>query len=104
MQNNIKAEQRLIQALLAAGADPNVQNISKKDGPGWTALHTAAMHDKLDHAKALITGGADPNICASDGCTAFGLAGSPEMITLLQNATGAPRPSPPGLWARLFGR
>jgi ankyrin repeat protein len=70
----------VVQALLAAGADPNVQGhittlVERKnaDHPtgGFTALMFAARNGHEAVAKALITAGGDPNLKNGDGATAL---------------------------------
>jgi ankyrin repeat protein len=46
-----------LEALLTAGADPNVS-----DGNGWTGLHHAALNGRLSTVRILLRGGADPAI------------------------------------------
>jgi ankyrin repeat protein len=61
--------QRLIKRLLAAGAQPNVQQQG-----GWTPLHAAAVHGRMDGVALLLEHGADPALVADDGTTAQALA------------------------------
>ena len=56
-------------ALLAAGADPNVE----QEG-GWTPLHAAALHGDLDLVELLLRHGADPASASVDGKTPGDLA------------------------------
>lgn len=60
---------RLVQKLLDAGANPNVQQRG-----GWTPLHAAAIHDRLETLDLLLARGADPTLTADDGSTAQMLA------------------------------
>lgn len=60
---------RLVQKLLDAGANPNVQQKG-----GWTPLHAAAIHGRLETLELLLARGADPTLAADDGSTAQVLA------------------------------
>ena len=61
--------ERMVRILLAAGADPNLQQAG-----GFTALHSAAKHGDLAMTESLLGNGADPNIKTADGKTAFDFA------------------------------
>ena len=61
--------QRLLDALLAQGADPNV-----RDSRGHTALHVAAALGREGALRALIRAGALPQARSPDGQTALGTA------------------------------
>mmetsp|Transcript_24893 Transcript_24893/g.80427 ORF Transcript_24893/g.80427 Transcript_24893/m.80427 type:complete len:199 (+) Transcript_24893:123-719(+) len=54
----------IVTALLAAGANPNLQN-----RVGASPILAAAKHGHLDIAAALLTAGASPNACNLDGQT-----------------------------------
>lgn len=60
---------RVAEILLAAGADPNAQQIG-----GWTALMAAAKHGHVPLVEALLAANADASITADDGSTAIDLA------------------------------
>jgi ankyrin repeat protein len=55
--------------LLAAGADPNLQ-----DRTGWAPLHWAAVHGYRENIAVLIAHGADTNTKAANGMTPAMLA------------------------------
>ncbi len=59
----------LVEALLAAGATPDVEQ-----GGGFTPLHAAALHGRSDMVRALLARGADPARKAADGRDARDLA------------------------------
>lgn len=52
---------KLVNALLEAGANPNVA-----DDEGYTPLHHAMVHERLEIIAALVKAGADPNQKAKD--------------------------------------
>ncbi len=54
-----------VQAMLAAGADPNRRSSSPADAPG--ALHLAVAAGQLELVKELLAAGADPNARSSSG-------------------------------------
>lgn len=56
---------RLVETLLRAGADPNVQQHG-----GWTPLQQAAAHGQLEVVELLLSHGADPAMKSDDGSTA----------------------------------
>lgn len=60
---------RLIKRLLAAGAQPNVQQQG-----GWTPLHSVAVHGRMGTVELLLEHGADPSLAADDGSTAQAMA------------------------------
>ena len=70
---------------IGEGADIDAGNPSWLD---YTALHMAAMHGHVRVAKLLIEAGAVAGIPCRDGATAMHLAGSAEMLELLQAAVG----------------
>lgn len=70
----------IVQMLLAAGADVNVQ-----DGQGWTPLHVAARNGHREMVQALIAVGADRTIRNRDGHTALDVALNQEVIDYLNN-------------------
>lgn len=60
----------MVQFLVEKGSD-----LDKQDSvSGWTALMQATYHGKKSCAKYLINAGANVNIPAQNGCTAFDLA------------------------------
>jgi len=61
--------QRMIEALLAAGADPNA-----RDARGHGPLHAAAALGRAGALRLLIRHGASPALAAPDGQTPLGLA------------------------------
>lgn len=61
--------ERMVRILLAAGADPNLQQTG-----GFTALHSAAKHGDLLMTQSLLGNGADANIKTDDGKTAYDFA------------------------------
>ena len=61
--------QRLLEALLAQGADPNV-----RDGRGYTAIHVASSLGRESALRVLIRAGALPHARSPDGQTALGIA------------------------------
>lgn len=61
--------QRLLEAALAAGVDPN-----QRDARGYTAVHVAASLGREGALRALIRHGAQPDARAPDGQTALGMA------------------------------
>lgn len=72
---------QVVKALLARGMD-----IDLRDGGGYTALQSAALHHLVPAAEALIALGANVNSIDKGGYTALHLAassGSPEIIRLL---------------------
>jgi len=87
---------RIVKMLLAAGADPNVQ-----DRAGYTPLHTAARYQEEKIVKSLLEAGADPAIRTHQNRLAADLAGHPGIATLIAESgtrTVQPpvaRPGPP---------
>lgn len=61
--------QRLVEALLSGGADPNA-----RDGRGHAPLHAAAALGRAGALRLLIRHGASPALAAPDGQTPLGLA------------------------------
>jgi ankyrin repeat protein len=53
---------------------------------GYTALHTAAAHDNVEMAQALLDAGADPSLKSDDGQTAAVKAG-PAVAAVLKSRT-----------------
>ena len=73
---------KMMQALLAAGADVNVAQHG-----GWTPLHQAADHNHREMVKLLLARGADKAAKSEDGRTPHDMAaakGYNEVATLLQ--------------------
>ncbi len=66
-----------VQALLEAGADPNVQQQG-----GFTPLQSAAHSDDVQSTELLLRHGADPDLAADDGQDARAMAG-PRTRSLL---------------------
>jgi ankyrin repeat protein len=67
--------------LLSKGARPN-----ETDNEGLTALHNAVSDGHAKVVKALIAGGADPNLKSAKGYTATSLAqkkNNPEVLAAL---------------------
>lgn len=78
---NDETSLRMAQALLRSGADPNVQQHG-----GWTPLHQAAAHGRLDMVDLLLANGADATTASVDGKTAAEKAaegGFPEIAERL---------------------
>jgi uncharacterized protein len=74
-----------VKLVLAAGADPNVQQQG-----GYTALQSAAMHNHVEMIKALLKAGADRSIRNDEGLTAADMAlkaGATESAELLRAET-----------------
>ena len=74
-----------IQALLEAGADPNLAETNSL----WTPLMKAVYNDNLGLARLLLSAGADPEKRRLDGSTALLVAAartSPDLIDLLLDA------------------
>lgn len=108
----------VIQLLLSAGADPNIQdsdgiaplviatwkrspkmvlsllsagaNPNMQDSDGWTALMSASRIGHIECMSILLTAGADPSLTTADGLTAETLAYG-EGLLLLKEFT-APIP------------
>ena len=59
----------LVDQLLRASANPNNFNDSN-----WTALHYAAMCDDVNVARALLKGGAHPDVADDEGLTPLDVA------------------------------
>lgn len=80
----------IVQMLLAAGADANIQAASSaEEDAGLTALLIACQHDYPNVAKALLDGGADVNFPSDKGNTPLGVAsetGHTEIVKLLLQA------------------
>ena len=77
-----------IQALLIAGADPNVRGDDNK-----SALHVAAQRGHIDVVQILLDAGADPNVPDKDDLTPLYWAAYhdfPEVVEVLLNAEAAP--------------
>ncbi len=64
--------------LLAAEADPNLQNAY-----GVTPLHKATLYNHPEIVKVLLAGGVDPNRRDFDGLTPFDLAESDRIVRIL---------------------
>lgn len=78
------------QALLAAGADPNV--LARASFARVTPLGTAAFAGANDVARVLLEHGADPTLAASEGGTPLDTAranGNDELVALLESASGS---------------
>ncbi len=59
-----------------------------RDRVGWTPLHHAAAKDNVDIARALIDGGADPQVLSDGGGTPLheaAASGGAEIVELLLN-------------------
>jgi len=72
----------IVDLLLAAGADPNIQ-----DKNGYTPLHVAAQCGDARVARALIFGGANLEVTSKDGSQALDIAlasGHNEVANLIK--------------------
>jgi hypothetical protein len=78
--------QRVVAALLARGADPDV-----RDGSGYTALLHAALQGHLRTFQLLLFRGADSAIRSLSGCTAIDLAPEEARGALGQILLNTPR-------------
>jgi len=74
----------VVEALLAAGADPN----ARMAGDGATPLHVVGSPDEAEKAWSLLAAGADPNASDNNGRTPLHIAG-PEVTRLLLGAGAA---------------
>jgi TonB family protein len=80
-----RGSHRVIEVLLAAGADPDAQNVK-----GFTALMLAVIGKHLEAAAVLINAGADPGAESAQGITALDLAkvtGDRAMALLVADAS-----------------
>jgi ankyrin repeat protein len=84
------ARPEVMAALVALGADPNVQDRRPKGfgrSSGWTPLFVALDHQQFRSARVLLEHGADPNLLTDQGLSVMAMAageGAPrEMIALL---------------------
>jgi ankyrin repeat protein len=80
----------VIAALVALGADPNIQDRRPKGfgrSSGWTPLFVALHHEQFNSARVMLEHGADPNILSDQGMSVVTVAaaeGAPkELITLM---------------------
>ena len=79
----------IVQLLLQAGADPEVQVESNTDVPfvnGCTALMFAIISSHLQRVKSLLEAGADPNLKHTSGMTPYAVAvmmGQPNIAKIL---------------------
>jgi ankyrin repeat protein len=90
----------VIAALIALGADPNIQDRRPKGfgrSSGWTPLFVALHHEQFRSARLLLEQGADPNILSDQGMSVVGIAaaeGAPkELITLMMEKGFDPQKS-----------
>jgi hypothetical protein len=67
----------LIEALLAAGADPNLKTRRARESNGWTALMVSAAQHDLWAVRRLLKAGADPKIVTPRKHTAVYFAAIP---------------------------
>ncbi len=82
----LKGYSDIVQALLAAGADPNlVFNAKNANMAGRTALMAATHNKHKDIVALLLASGADPNIKDKSGKTALDYA-DPNIAQLLRQA------------------
>lgn len=80
----------VIAALIALGADPNIQDRRPKGfgrSSGWTPLFVALHHEQFKSAGVMLQHGADPNILSDQGMSVVSVAaaeGAPrELIALM---------------------
>jgi uncharacterized protein len=80
----------VIRALLAFGADPNIQDRRPKGfgrSSGWTPLFVALHHEQFSSARVMLEHGADPNLLSDQGMSVMSMAaaeGAPrELVALL---------------------
>lgn len=90
MEASMKGKDEILKALLAAGADPNLQ-----DSRGWAALHFAAQDFQTGAVRILLEGGATVDLPDGNGNTplstaVFNSRERGEIIKLLLDA-GADR-------------
>jgi ankyrin repeat protein len=79
---------QMVQALLEAGADPNMRDLQY----GMSALHEAVSYVNIDMVKLLLRYKGDPNITTKDGRTALHMASiwnSSDKITAVLIDAGA---------------
>jgi ankyrin repeat protein len=84
------ARPEAIAALLALGADPNLQDRRPKGFgrmSGWTPLFVALDHEQFKSARVMLEHGADPNLLSDQGMSVMSMAaaeGAPrELVALL---------------------
>jgi ankyrin repeat protein len=89
----------LVQALLAAGANPNIAVPGTSRLSGLTPLLTAVLHRNHGIARLLLGAGADVHYVTGNGRNALLFAvqrDDPEMVDLLSRANASPCSLPPG--------
>jgi uncharacterized protein len=67
----------VIAALLALGADPNVQDRRPKGfgrSSGWSPIFVAVDHGQFESARVLLEHGADPNLLTDQGMSVLSMA------------------------------
>nr|WP_217346078.1 ankyrin repeat domain-containing protein [Noviherbaspirillum sp. L7-7A]MBV0880447.1 ankyrin repeat domain-containing protein [Noviherbaspirillum sp. L7-7A] len=90
---------RLVQTLLAAGADPNIAVSGASSLSGLTPLLTAVLHKQHEIAGLLLDAGADVHYATDNGRNAIRFAvqrKDPEMVDRLSRADANPCTIPPG--------
>ena len=81
--------------LIQRGAVLDISCNTSSADPGWTPLHLAVSQGKFDMVKALLDGGAEPNVLTTKGKTPLDFAtqrGDTALATLLRSRNAVPAP------------